>query len=345
MTKRLPLLLIALLALVLAGAACGDEGEADGAPTAAGAPERLTIYSGRNEDLVGPLIERFRGDTGIRVQVRYGDSAELAATLLEEGDSTPANVFFSQDAGALGALAQAKRLAELPRPLLERVGPRFRSSTGEWVGTSGRARVIAYDKREVQPEDLPRSVLGLTGERFRGRVAWAPTNASFQTFVTALRLTEGEAAARRWLERMQANDVQSYENNIAIRDAIANGEVELGLINHYYVAEAIAQEGTDYPVGILLPPNDVGGLVNVAGVAIVAGTEHRREAERFVRYLLEPAAQHFFSQRTKEYPLIDAVRPPKGFVRLEDIEAPDINLNRLSDLQGTVELLQDTGAL
>jgi iron(III) transport system substrate-binding protein len=339
MSPRLLALLLVVLALPLA--ACGDDAPAEGTaddPT-------LTIYSGRNPDLVGPLIARFERDTGIDAQVRYAGSAELASTLLEEGEKTPADVFFSQDAGALGALQDERRLARLPASLLGRVGADYRSKTGDWVGTSGRARVIAFDSRKLRTADLPRSVLGLTDARFRGQIGWAPTNASFQTFVTALRLTRGEAAARRWLEGMQANDVQAYENNIAIRDAIASGEISLGLINHYYVAEAIAEEGKDYPVGIYLPPNDVGGLVNVAGVGVLAGTEHRREAERFAEYLLSPDAQRYFAQQTKEYPLIPGVRAQAGLVPLERIESPDIDLNRLSDLQGTVELLQDVGAL
>ncbi len=325
----LPLLTL-LLALPLV--ACGDE--------------TLTVYSGRNEDLVGPLIQRFEDDTGIDVEVRYGGSAELAATLIEEGEQTPADVFFSQDAGALGALESRRLLADLPRALIDRVAPRFRSRGGGWVGASGRVRVIAFDTREVRTAELPRSVLGLTNARFRGRVGWAPTNASFQTFVTALRATQGDAAARRWLDDMQANDVQAYENNIAIRDAIASGEISLGLINHYYVAQAITEEGADYPVGLFVPPNDVGGLINVAGAGILKGTERREEAERFVRYLLEPPAQRFFAEETKEYPLIRGVpaRQP-GLPPLDRIGGPDIDLNRLNDLQGTVKLLQDTGVL
>ncbi len=330
MRRAAPILL--LLALVLPLAACGED--------------TLTVYSGRNEDLVGPLIQRFEDETGIETEVRYADSPELAATLLEEGEETPADVFFSQDAGALGALQERRMLADLPGPVLGRVAPRFRSAAGDWVGTSGRVRVIAFDTREVRTGELPPSVLGLTNARFRGRVGWAPTNASFQTFVTALRLTQGEDVARRWLEDMQANDVQAYENNIAIRDAIANGEIALGLINHYYVAQAIAEEGADYPVGLYTPRGDVGGLVNVAGAGVLADSDRAEDAQRFVSFLLQPAAQRYFAQETREYPLIPGVpaRQP-GLPPLERIDGPEVDLNRLSDLQGTVELLQDTGVL
>ena len=330
MRRILPILL--LLALALPLAACGED--------------TLTVYSGRNEDLVGPLIERFEDETDIETEVRYADSAELAATLLEEGEDTPADVFFSQDAGALGALQQRGLLADLPGPVLGRVPPHFRSAQGDWVGTSGRVRVIAFDTLEVRTAELTRTVLGRTNARFRGCVGWAPTNASFQTFVTALRLVEGDGVARRWLEDMQANDVQAYENNIAIRDAIANGEIALGLINHYYVAQAIAEEGADYPVGLYTPREDVGGLVNVAGAGVLAGTDRSEEAQRFVSFLLQPEAQRYFAQETREYPLAPGVpaRQP-GLPPLERIEGPAVDLNRLSDLQGTVELLQDTGVL
>jgi iron(III) transport system substrate-binding protein len=349
------ILALALAALALVLAACGDD-SGDGAAatgtgtTATTAPRpsggELTIYSGRNEELVGPLIERFERETGTDAEVRYGDSAELAATLLEEGDRSPADVFFSQDAGALGALQNEGRLTELDRALVRKVRARFRSAKDDWVGTSARARIVAYDKRELQPADMPRSVLGFTDSEWKGKLGWAPTNASFQAFVTALRVTRGEDAARRWLEGIKDNDVQSYENNIAVRDAIANGEIQAGFINHYYVAEAVAEQGADYPVGIYQPPNgDIGSLVNVAGAGVLKSTKRPKQAEAFVRFLLGREAQEYFAEETKEYPIADGVKPPTGLTPLDDIEQPKVDLARLADLQGTVRLLQDTGVL
>ena len=212
----LTLLLVALLALPLA--ACGG-----GAQAGDGDGDALVVYSGRNRDLIGELLERYQRETGEQLKVRFGESPDLAATLIEEGDNSPADVFLSQDAGALGAVEQENLLAPLPQALLGEVDDRFRSDEGRWVGLTGRARVIAYDIRELEPDDLPRSVLDLTDERWKGRVGWAPTNASFESFVTALRKLRGEDVARDWLEGMVANDTKAFPNNITIRDAIANG--------------------------------------------------------------------------------------------------------------------------
>ena len=330
-----------LYATCLAGLAavsgCGFGGGADG---------ELTVYSGRQQDLVGPLLERYAKEEGVDIKVRYGGTPELAATIAEEGDNSPADVFLSQDAGALGSLQDEGRLAALPGDLLERVDRRFRSREGDWVGVSGRARVVAYDKRELGRADLPSSVLGFTAGRWKGKVGWAPTNASFQSFVTALRRSEGEEAAEEWLRAMRENDAQVYENNVAIRDAVANGEIEVGLINHYYVAEAIAEEGRDYPVGVFEPPGgDPGALVNVAGAGVVEGSANADTARDFVGFLLSREAQEYFAEETKEYPLAAGVKAAPGLLPLGSIRQPDIDLSDLADLEGTVDLLEKTGVL
>lgn len=195
---------------VLVGCGGGDSGE-------------LVIYSGRQEALVGPLIERFEQQTGIATSVRYGNTAQLAAQLLEEGAATLADVFFSQDGGALGALDQAGRLEQLPPGVLDRVPARFRADDGSWIGTSGRARVIVYDPRQVPEQDVPDSVFELTQPRWRGKVGIAPSNASFETFVTAMRMLRGDAATRDWLSGMRANDVQTLDNNVLILKAVDDG--------------------------------------------------------------------------------------------------------------------------
>jgi iron(III) transport system substrate-binding protein len=330
------LTLLVLTATALGLAACGGDDDGDA----------LVVYSGRNQDLVGDLLERYQKDTGSELEIRYGDSADLAATLLEEGDNSPADVFLSQDAGALGALEAEGRLQALPQSELGKVKPRFRSHTGHWVGLTGRSRVIAYDKRELEESDLPQSVFDVPKPEWKGRVGWAPTNPSFESFVTAMRKLEGEDVARKWLEDMIANDVKTYTNNIAIRDAIANGEIDIGLINHYYVAEAVAEEGPDYPVGVFFPPNrDLGSLINVSGVAILSSSEKAAEARKFIDYLLSKPGQEYFAGVTKEYPLASGVQPDPALEPFDKIQAPEIDLADLAGLQDTVKLLQETGAL
>jgi iron(III) transport system substrate-binding protein len=331
---RLLPLCIVLVAAALGVAACGGD------------DDKLTVYSGRSEELVGDLFEQFEKESGIKLEVRYGDSAELAATLIEEGDNTPADVFFSQDAGSLGAVEKAGLFQQLDEEIVARVPARFRSPDGYWVGTSGRARVIAYDKRELSEKDLPKSVLDLTDPKWKGRVGWAPTNASFQAFVTALRLLDGDQAAEKWLKDMRANDVQRYENNIAIRDAIANGEIDAGLINHYYVLEAIDEQGPDYPVGLYFPPNgDIGALVNVAGAGILKASDKPQQAEQLIRFLLSREGQQYFAEETKEYPLTAGVKPDPTLPPLNSIQQPDVDLTQLDDLRGTLDLIEQAGIL
>jgi iron(III) transport system substrate-binding protein len=328
--RRLLAITTALIASA-AVAACG------------GSDDEMTVYSGREEELIGSLIEDIEGRLDTPIAVRYGETPQLAATIREEGGDSPADIFFSQDAGALGALASEGLLMPLPQDVLGKVPARYRAQDGTWVGTSGRARVIAYGP-DVDRSELPRSVLGLTAPEWNGRVGWAPTNGSFQAFVTGMRKTLGEERARAWLEGMVANDAQAYEDNSAIRDAIAAGEVDAGLINHYYVAEA-KKEDPDYPVDVYFPPNDIGSMINVAGVGVLKSTEQEDEALAFVRDLLTPPSQKYLAEGELEYPLVPGVPTDPALVPLSQIPDPGVNLSSISDLEGTLKLLQETGAL
>ena len=229
------------------------------------ADEPLTVYSGRSESLVGPVIESFTEAAGIEVRVKYADTAELAAILLEEGDRSPADIYFAQDAGALGAVADAGLLAPLPDDLLDLVPAVFSDVDGQWAGVSGRARTAAYTTTEDL--ELPDSILGFTDPMWSGRIGWAPANGSFQAFVTALRVIEGEDAARAWLEGILANDPVAYPKNTAAVEGVAAGEVDVAFVNHYYLLQLMAENGDDYPVAQqFFGGGDPGSLVNVAGV-------------------------------------------------------------------------------
>jgi len=345
---------VSVTALMIFVAACQPIAP-NSTPTTSGSSEtdatadatQLTIYSGRNENLVGPLIEQFREQTGIDVQVRYGDTAEMAATILEEGQNSPADLFFAQDAGALGALAQAGRFVALPNPLLAQVEPRFRSPEDLWVGVSGRARVLVYNTDELTEADLPASVYDLTDEAWRGRVGWAPSNGSFQSFITAMRAVDGEEAARAWLEGMIANDTQVYPNNSSIVTAVGAGEIAVGLVNHYYLYQFLNEQGESFPVrNYYFPSGDVGAMINVAGVGILESSANQAVAEQFVEFLLSNEAQQYFATQTNEYPLTgEGIETNPLLKPLDEIVTPDIDLSELEDLQGTLELLQDVGAL
>ena len=332
-------------------AACGSDpaSPAESAGDAASASETagsLLIYSGRNENLVAPLIEQLEGAVGTPVQVRYGDSAELAAQLLEEGGQTEADLFFSQDAGALGALGRENRLAELDPAVIGPIPQRYRAQDGTWVGTSARARVVAYNPGRVPEAELPKGIDDVVDPRFKGAVGFAPTNASFQAFVTGLRVLRGEDGARAWLEAFAANEPVALESNNQVLDAVDSGEVSLGLINHYYWFEKVAELGAENVTAKIefLPGGDPGGLVNVAGVGILEGSDQSAAASEAVTYLLSDAAQQYFADTTAEYPVRAGVTstvhdlPP-----LDSLQAPDLDLNDLDSLAATLSLLDEVG--
>jgi iron(III) transport system substrate-binding protein len=341
-SRRWLAILPALALTAAALAACGGDDD-DGGD---GSSDSLIVYSGRSEGLVGPIIEQFSEDTGIDVDVKYGDTAQLAALLVEEGDSSPADVYFAQDGGALGAVSNEGLFDTLPAAVLDKVDPAFRSDDGHWVGISGRARVIVYNPKILAESDVPASVDDLVDPEWEDRVGWAPTNGSFQAFVTALRQIEGEEAAKKWLEDMQANGVRAYENNVAIVNAVAAGEIELGIVNHYYLYGFIRDQGEDFNArNHFTAANDAGSLVNVAGVGVIASSDHKDAALQFIEFLLSDEGQHYFSEETFEYPLVTGIEPDPRLTPLSELDPPDIDLSDLDDLEGTLDLLRSTGVL
>lgn len=310
--------------------------------------EVLTIYSGRNENLIAPLLDRFTEDTGIEVRVLYGDTAGVANQIIAEGSASPADVYIAQDAGALGLLAKEGILAPLPSDIIERVNnPSFVSPDRLWVGLSGRARVLVYNPDMVESADieLPSSIVDLSNEEYRGLVGWAPTNGSFQSNVTALRVMLGDDATRDWLEAMVANDTVVFSNNTAIYQGIIDGEVAMGLSNHYYLFRFLA-ETPDVPVALhFFPGGDPGSMVNIAGAGVLASSDQQGLAQRFILYMLGSEAQQYFADNTYEYAVIDGVEIAPGLRPLAELELPDLDLTDLDDLQTTLDMIEDSGAL
>lgn len=333
MPKKVLLLAVALVALALTGCSSGGGDE-------------LVIYSGRNENLVRPILEQFAKDTGVDIRVRYGDTAELAATLLEEGEATRADIFFSQDAGALAALAAEGMLADLDADVIGTVEERFRDPGGQWVGVTGRVRVFGYNTEAVAEDELPESVFELTEPKWKGRVGFPPSNASFIAFVSAMIEQVGRERTKAWLEGMEANGAKTYDNNIVTLEAVANGEIDLGLVNHYYLYNEFEQRPGS-PVANHYPGQQAGGegtFVNVAGVGVLAGAADDEDARRFVEYLLGETAQQYFRDETSEYPLRDGVDPLPELPALADLRTIDVPLTELGkDLEASLELLKEVG--
>jgi iron(III) transport system substrate-binding protein len=338
--QRFRLALVAVPVFALMATACGGDDSASGENGAA--DEAITIYSGRDQELIDPLIDMMRESTGLEIDVRYGDTAQMANQIETEGEDTNADLFIGQDAGALGFLVQEGLLAELPSEITDQVPAEYRATNGEWVGISGRSRIIAYNPENV--DDVPDSVLDLTDPEWEGRVGIAPTNASFQAFVTGLRVIEGEEAAQQWLEDMVANDVQTFENNRAMLDGLETGEIDISLNNHYYWYERMKETPDEVTSELhYLPAGDAGGLVNVAGAAITANASNPEGAQTVLEYLLSDEAQSYFTNETSEYPLVDGVELGEGLPEVDTLEQPDIDLSDLHSLDETVEMLREAG--
>ncbi|HVF06151.1 MAG TPA: iron ABC transporter substrate-binding protein [Frankiaceae bacterium] len=336
MLRRTALAAAALLAAT-ALTACGGDGAGSGG-------DALVVYSGRAENLIKPLLDQLEKQAGIDLEVRYGGSAELAAQILEEGENRKADVFLSQDAGALGALGAEQLLEPLPPAALDAVPEKYRAKDGTWVGVSGRARAFIYNPELLAEKDLPKSVFDLVDPKWQGKIGIPPTNASFQAFVTAMRVVSGEDRTRAWLAGIKKN-AKIYENNIQIRDAVDAGELPAGLVNHYYLYEKIAEVGADKVKArhYFFGNGDPGALVNVSGAGILKGTKRRADAEKFVQYMLGADAQRYYADRTKEYPLTAGVQPTAGLPPLDSIEGPDIDLSQLASLKATLDLLAEVG--
>jgi len=311
------------------------------------AAESITLYSGRSKSLVDPIIEKFTKDTGIVVEVKYGSTPQLALAIKQEGRRSPADVFWAQDAGGLESLSSDKLFAELPKSMYAHVAANFQTADHTWVATSGRARVLAYSPNRVKESELPKSIFELTDAKWKGRIGWAPSNASFQAFVTAMRSQYGEEKTIAWLKGIAANEPKVYPKNTPIISALAAGEIDLGLPNHYYLL-GMKKEKPDLPVAqTFFKDGDIGNLVFVSGAAVLASSKKQELAQKFIAYLLKESSQEFFTAEVNEYPVTDNVKPASNLMNLQTLHkaAPAVKLEQLRDVAGTVKLLKELGLL
>lgn len=280
----------------------------------------LVLYSGRTEELVAPLIERFEAETGIEVDVRYGSSPEMAATLVTEGESSPADLFYSQDPASLGAVDSM--LATLPESTVSLVPSNFKDPNGRWVGITARSRVLAFNPENVSEGDLPPTVSDLTNPEWRGRIGIAPTNGSFITFVAAMLLIEGEEATAAWLEGLAANDPTTFDGNSAIAAAVDAGDIDLGLINHYYLLELAAEQGSVTARNHFFTEANPGSLVMPSGIGRLATAPNPAAADSFIAFLLSEESQAYFAETNYEYPVVDGAPAPEGVPALGTLSSP-----------------------
>lgn len=323
---------LAAASLALVGpVACGDDAEV------------LTIYSGRQIDLIGPILERFAEERGVDIEVRDGTTAELALLIEEEGDRSPADVFLSQSPGAVAYLDGLGRLSDLSQSVLDAVPEEDRAPDGQWVGLTGRVRTLVYNPELISEDELPTSVLDLTDPRYDGMIAVAPPNASFQDFVTGLRSELGEDGAGAFLEGLAANDALTFPNNVAILDAVNRGEIAMGLINHYYWFEN-AVDDPDQPSRLhFFEDGDLGSMLLITAASVVDTASDPELADDLIEFLLGEEAQTYFAEETLEYPLAAGVQPVADLFPLDDIVSARLDFDTLGTLDETIALIRDSG--
>ena len=300
----------------------------------------LTLYLGRGEGgLYEDILDAIRGrNPGLELSVRRGPATALANTLAAEAQvgRIRADVFWSIDAASLGVVADRADVAPVPDDLKRQLRPAFRY-TG-WIPVSGRVRTIAYNTDVLSASDVPDSVMALPDTDLK--FGWAPAYGSFQSFVTAMRLLEGEAATREWLLAMR-DKATRYAGEFGVVMAVSRGEVDLGFANHYY-ALRMKQGKPDAPVALAFTPNDAGSLLNASGAAMFNDSEL---TTGFVRHLLTEEVQSYLAREAYEIPLVAGVPSPEGLPPVAEIDPPEVDLEQLADLQPTLALLRETGVL
>lgn len=329
---------VLLVALALVGASCGSSNNA-----ASDDNGSITVYSGRSEDLIAPIFEAFEAETGIEINVKYDDSANLALLIETEGDASPADVFISQSPGAVGFLDGKELLSGIPNEITERVDPSYRSPANTWVGVTARARTLVFNPDLIAEADLPQSIMELAQPEWAAQVGIAPGNGSFQDFVTAFRFQAGDDAVASWLGALADAGAPTYAKNSAIVDAVARGEIKIGLVNHYYVLGTLAED-PDAPVANhFFPADDVGSLVIVTGAAILEQSENSANAQKLLEFFLSDEAQVLFAAGEGEYPLVDGIAIPDGLPPLTGL-GYTVDLAELGGgLEATAAIIRDSG--
>lgn len=347
------------LVLVLVASLVGCGGESDD----------LVVYSGRSKALVDSLVTMYEDETDASVQVKYGSDAQLLSALQEEGDQSPADVFWANTTGALGNAVNSDLLATLPDSVLNQP-PRFVPSNQRWTPVTTRFRVLAYNSDAVSPDDLPETVKNLPRRRgLEGRVGWTPAYSSFQDFATAMRVSEGTEATRAWLRGMKNLNPKSYTSNTPMIRALAAGEIDVALTNHYYVLrlkhggaegeyegeeegeeeeEEEGQPQASAPVATYrFSERDLGNLALVTGAGVLQTSNQGEEAQQFLQFLLSEKAQSFAANRVNEYPVVSGTEVPEYMVPVDSALtlSPEFDLQRLQEMDPTLDLLRDVGLL
>jgi iron(III) transport system substrate-binding protein len=317
-------------------------------PTIASAADKLTVYSGRAERLIKPVLDAFTAKTGIQMELLSSGTTELVNRMKAEGDRSPADVFITNDAGSL----EMARTAGLLRPLnmreVERaIPPQFRAADNSWIGLSGRFWIIVYNTTMVKPDQL-KSLFDLADSKWKDKIAIPNAGSEYlQAGVSVIRASLGDDHTKKFLEGLRDNaGTQVYQKSSQIVDAVAKGQVAMGIVNHYYVYRHLVTQPSA-PLAVLMPDQQEGGMgaiMNVAGIGILKHTPRVENAKLLVEFLVAQAGQKMFADLDKEYPLHPEVKADPALVERKSFRAALVPLTKLAELrEPTVLLIEQVG--
>jgi iron(III) transport system substrate-binding protein len=336
---KLPVLVALLSLAALALSACGSSGtQSDRA---------ITLYNGQHEQTTAALVAAFEKQTGIKVNVRTGDEAELGNQIMQEGSSSPADVFYTENTPVLEALRERGLLAAVTPSTLTAIPSRYDSAQGDWVGVSARVSVLVYNTSAIEPSQLPNSILELAEPKWKGKLGFAPSETDFQPLITSIVKFDGDATAERWLKGLQANS-KIYPDNETVVAQVNNGESAVGLINHYYWFRLRAEIGASAMHSALhyYAAGDPGDLVNVSGAAVLKSSSHQAAAQKLLAFLVSHTGQETIAHsHSYEYPLRPGVAPAPELRPFAQIKPPPLTPAELGDGSKALALEQKLGLL
>jgi iron(III) transport system substrate-binding protein len=324
----------AALACALPLAGCG-----------AGAGGGITLYNGQHPQLTRTLVRAFERQSGIHVRVRTDDGIVLADELLQEGSASSADVYLTENSPELTMLAERGLLARLPASVADQIPSRYDSPVDDWVGVALRVSALAYDPARVSAAQLPASVLELAESRWKGKVAIAPTDSDFVPLVGAVIARYGLARARSWLAGLRANSLR-YQDIESVVAAVDRGQASVGVINQYYWYRLRREQGAAHTRSRVyyFPNRDIGAVENVSGAAVLASSRRKAAAERFVAFLVSPAAQRIVAAGDDyEYPARPGVPPNPVLPPLSAVDPAVLSVVGLGNDLPAASLLQRSG--
>jgi iron(III) transport system substrate-binding protein len=320
---------------------------ATSAPAAAqAAPVTLTLYNAQHEDLVTAMVTGFTQSSGIKVDIRSGKDFELANQIVQEGGSSPADVFVTENSPAMQVVQDKGLFAPVDKTTLAQVPPQFAPSTADWVGVAARATVLVYNPSMISAEQLPKSIMNLSESDWKDRVGVAATGADFQAIVSAVLAIEGTDATADWLKGLKSN-ARIYSGNGAVMKAVNTGEIPAGVIYHYYWYKDRAESGANSSNTELyfFPDQDPGGFVSVSGLGALKSSKHPREAQMLLQYMTGAAGQKVLADSTAlEYTVNSSVPANPKLKPLSELSPPNVDTAKLNGPQ-VIQLMQDAGLL